>query len=157
MERAAIIRSLSALPNSPRQPEDKNQDLRHRLVKLGRNLVAEFDVGERAGQYLVFLDRDVVGLGNLDDPGADRAFALGDDPRRAGAVVMQRDRELVLGWATHSARSRKCPAGAEAVCAGAPSRITISLAPSSALLSAWLSCAAPARNCAAVAGRSAHI
>ena len=48
-------------------------------------------------------------------------------------------------------------AGAALGCGGAPSRITISPGVSSARLSAWLSCAAPARNCAAVAGRSAHI
>src|SRR5450756_1315680 len=75
--------------NSARQPQHEDQDLRHRLVELGRNLVAEFDIGERAGQHLVLLDRDVMGLGDLDDFGADRALALGDDPRRAALFVMQ--------------------------------------------------------------------
>ena len=37
------------------------------------------------------------------------ALALGDDARRAGLVVMQRDRKR-FGIHAHSARSRKCPA-----------------------------------------------
>ena len=53
-------------------------------------------MGQRARQHLVLLDRDVVGLGELDDLGADRALALGDDARRTGLVVMQRDRELAF-------------------------------------------------------------
>src|SRR5258708_9978262 len=98
-----------------------------------------------------------MGLGDFDDLGADRALALGDDPRRAGPVVMQGDGELVALFRAHSARSRKCPALAGAGCGGLPSRITISPGESSAWLSAWLSSPEPARNCAAVCGRSAHI
>src|SRR5882724_4049893 len=146
-----------ALANSPRQAQHEHQDFGDRLVKFGRDFVAEFDIGQRAGQHLVFLDRDVMGLGDLDDLGADRALALGDDARRAGPVVMQRDGELVFQLRAHSARSRKCPALAGAGCGGAPSRITISPGSSSALISAWLSSPALDRNCAAVAGRSAHI
>ena len=78
-----------------RQPQHENQDLGDRLVELRRDLIAELDLGQRAGQHLVLLDRDVVGFGDLDDLVADRALALGDDARRAGAVVMQRDRKLV--------------------------------------------------------------
>ena len=37
-----------------------------------------------------------MGLGDLDDLGADRALALGDDARRARPVVMQRDRKLAF-------------------------------------------------------------
>src|SRR5581483_7784961 len=88
---------------------------------------------------------------------ADRALALGDDARRPGAVVMQRDRERHFCVRAHSARSRKWPALAGAGCGGAPSRITMSPGDSSALLSAWLSSPAPARSCAAVCGRSAHL
>src|SRR6202011_1417494 len=110
-----------------------------------------------ARQHLVLLDRDIVGFCDLDDLGADGALALGNDPGRTGPVVMQRDRELGFGVDAHSARSRKCPARAGCGCGGVPSRITISPGLSSARLSAWPSCAAPARNCAAVAGRSAHI
>jgi hypothetical protein len=33
--------------DSPRQLENKNQHFRDRLVKLGRNFVAEFDIRER--------------------------------------------------------------------------------------------------------------
>jgi hypothetical protein len=47
--------------------------------------------------------------------------------------------------------------GARGACGGLPSRITMSPGLSSARLSCWLSCEAPARSCAAVAGRSAHI
>src|SRR6516165_7682104 len=141
----------------PRQAEHEHQHLGDRLVELGRDLVAELDIGERAGQHLVLLDRDVVLFGDLDDFCADRTLALGDDARRAGAVIMQRDRERDFGVRAHSARSRKWPAFAGAGCGGAPSRITMSPGDSSALLSAWLSSPAPARSCAAVCGRSAHI
>src|SRR5215207_653702 len=115
-------------------------------------------MGQGARQHLVLLDRDVMFPGELDDLRADDALALGDDPGGAGLVVVQRDRKLVPGLDAHSARSRKWPArAAGAACGGAPSRITISPGCSSARLSAWLSCEAPARSCSAVAGRSAHI
>src|SRR5258708_7191311 len=145
------------LANSPRQLQDKYQDFGDCLVELGWNFIAEFDIGKRAGQQLVLFDRDVMGFGDLDDLRTDGAPALGDDPRRAGFVIMQRDRKLVFCLHAHSARSRKCPARAGAACGGWPSWITMSPGCSSALLSAWLNCAAPARSCAAVAGRSAHI
>src|SRR5882672_2654413 len=145
------------LANASRQPQHENQHLRHRLVKFLRNFVADFDVRERSGQHFVLFDRDVMGLGDRDDLRANGTLALGDDPRRTGLVVVQRDRKLVLYVNAHSARSRKCPAGAGADAGGVPSRITMSPGLSSALLSAWLSCAAPARSCTAVAGRSAHI
>ena len=77
------------------QPQHEDQDFGDGLVQLGRDLVAELDIGERAGQHLVLLDRNVVGLCDLDNLGADRALALGDDARGAFAVVVQRDRELV--------------------------------------------------------------
>ena len=89
-----------------------------------------------------------MGPGDLDDLRADGALALGDDARRAGLVIMQRDRKLAFGIDAHSARSRKWPArAAGAACGGAPSRITISPGCSSARLSAWLSSDAPARSC----------
>src|SRR5947209_14808748 len=118
---AARQRSSSAelLADSSGQSEDKDQYFSYRLVKLCGNLVSDLDVGQRAGQHLVFLDRDVVGLGDLNNLGADAALALGGDPRRPCSVVMQRDRKLLSALPAHSARSRKCPAGAEAVCTGA--------------------------------------
>src|SRR6266404_4246803 len=146
-----------ALPDSARQPQHKNQHFRHRLIELSRDFIADLDIGQRARQNLVLLDRDVVGFSEFDDLGADDALALGGDARRAGLVVMQRDRELVFGIHAHSARSRKCPARAGCACGGTPARIVISPGRSSARLSAWLNCPAPARNCSAVAGRSAHI
>src|ERR1700758_746882 len=139
------------------QPQHEDQDLGDGLVELGRDFIAELDIGERAGEHFVLLDRNAVLFGDLDDPGADRALALGNDARRTGAVIMQRDGKLALGLGAHSARSRKCPALAGAVCGGAPSRITMSPGVSSAWLNAWLSSVAPARSCAAVCGRSAHI
>src|ERR1700753_1963005 len=150
--------SGAVLANSPRQPQHENQHFRHRLVELGRNLVAEFDVRQRAGQHFVLLNRDVVSLGDLDDLLTDGSPALGDNPRRAGSIAVQRDRELAFGRPAHSARSRKCPArAAVAGAGGAPSRTTISPGCNSARLSAWLSWATPARNWSAVAGLSAHI
>src|SRR6202035_2316846 len=119
------------------------------LLEFGRDLIPRSDVGKRPRQHFVLLDRDVMGLGDLDDLGTDASLALGDNPRRAGSVVMQRDGELAPGVDAHSARSRKCPAGAEADCTGAPSRTTISPGSNSARLKAWLSCETPARNCAA--------
>src|SRR5258708_35324977 len=145
------------LPNSACQFQDKNQDFGDRLVKFGRNFIAELDIGERAGQHFVLFDWDIMSLGDFDDLLADGALALGDDARRARLVIVQRDCKLVSCLHAHSARSRKCPARAGAPCGGAPSRITMSPGRSSALLSAWLNCAAPARSCAVVAGRSAHI
>src|ERR1700722_5831585 len=150
-------KAIPTLANASRQSQHENQHFRHRLVELRGNLIAEFDVGERARQHFVFFDRDIMGLRGLDDLRADAALALGDHPWRARSVVMQRDRELAPAVGAHSARSRKCPAGAEADCTGAPSRTTISPGFNSARLKAWLSCETPARNCAAVAGRSAHI
>src|SRR5712692_660086 len=120
------IGKVAGLANSSRQPQHENQHLRHRLVKLLRNFIAYFDVRKRPGQHLVLLDRDVMGPGDLDDLRTDGAPALGDDPWRAGLVVMQRDREMALGFHAHSARSRKCPAGAGCDWGGAPSRITMS-------------------------------
>src|SRR5260370_2177390 len=143
--------------NPPRRPKQEYQHSGDGLIKLGRDFIADLNIEQRPRQNLVLLDRDVVGLGDLDDLGADRALALGDDPRRAGPVVMQFDGELVPCLHAHSARSRKCPALAGTGCGGTPSRIKISPCLSSALPSAWLSFAAPTRNCCAVAGRSAHI
>ena len=71
------------LANSPRQPQHEHEHLGHRLVKLGRDFIAELDMGERAGQHFVFLDRDVMGFREFDDLLADASPALGDDPRRA--------------------------------------------------------------------------
>src|SRR4051812_37685792 len=118
-------------------------------------------MGQGASQHLVLLDRDVMLPGEFDDLGADDALALGDDLRGAGLVVVQRDRKLVpdvaFGLDAHSARSRKWPArAAGSACVGAPSRITISPGCSSARLSAWVSSDIPARNCSAVADRSAQ-
>src|SRR5665213_2826458 len=143
--RAMLLRMRSnfgnaVLANSPRQPQHEDQHFGHRLVEFRGNFIAEFDVGQRPGQHFVFLDRDAMLFGHLDDLGADAALALGDHARRAGAVVMQRDRELSLGLFAHSARSRKCPALVKTGCGGAPSRITMSPGRNSALLSAWLSC-----------------
>src|SRR5437764_1069966 len=145
------------LANAPRQPQHEHQHFGHGFIELGWNLVADFDLGERAGEDFVLLDRNIVGSRDLDDLGAERAAALGDDARRAGLVIVKRNRKLAPGLDAHSARSRKWPARGGAGCDGAPSRITISPGCSSALASADVSCAAPARNCAAVAGRSAHI
>src|SRR6266702_3216340 len=145
-----------ALAHPPRQPQHEHQHFRDGLVEVRRDLLAEFDLGERAGQNLVLLDRDVVGLGDLDDFCADRAPALGDHYGSAAALlVMQRDCEL--GCIAHVARSRKCPARAGAGCGGVPSRTTMSPGLSSAFVIAWLSSPMPARSCCAVAGRSAHI
>src|ERR1035438_7775580 len=121
-----------------RQPQHEDQDFGDRLVKLLRDFVADLDIGKRAGQHFVFLDRDVVGFGKLDDLLADRPLALGDDPWRPLAVVMQRDRELALGFPAHVARSRKWPARAGLTCGGVPSRITMSPGRSSARLRAAL-------------------
>src|SRR6185437_5725135 len=129
-----------------RQPQHEDQNLGHRLVEFGRNFVTELDIGQRAGQHLVLLYRDAMLFRDLDDLLADGTLALGDHRWRTGAIVMQRDRELVLGRTAHSARSRKCPALAETSCNGAPSRTTISPGCNSARDSAWLSCATPARN-----------
>src|SRR5689334_24107896 len=90
--------------------EHKNQNLGDSLVELGGNLVADLDLRQRAGEDLVLLDRDVVGFCDLDDLLADRAAALGDDLRRARAVVMQGDGKLVVFARAHDARSRKRPA-----------------------------------------------
>src|SRR5271169_1957876 len=128
------------LPNSSCQPQHEDQDFRDRLVKFSWNFIAELDIGERARQHLVLFDRDVVGLGYLDDLVAEASPALGDNARRAGPVVMQRDRELIFFLHAHSARSRKWPACAETGCTGAPSRTTISPGFRSARLKAWLSC-----------------
>src|SRR5258708_22019660 len=142
---------MMGLADAPRQPQQEDQDFRHGLVEFCRNFIAELDIRQCAGQHLVLLDRDAMLFGDLDDLLADRALALGDHPRRAGPVVMQRDRELffgnlAFGWFAHSARSRKWPALAETSCNGAPSRITISPGVSSARASAWLRCETPARN-----------
>ena len=92
---------------------------------------------QRAGQHLVFLDRDVVLLGHLDDLRAERSPALGDHTRRAAAfVIVEGDGDLILGLHTHRARSRKWPAGAGFGCGGAPSRMTISPGCNSAPLNA---------------------
>src|SRR5271168_1473458 len=154
---AMTIARTPVLTRPARQPQHKDQDFGHRLVKFGRDFLAEFHIGQRARQHFVFLDRNVVGLGDLDDLRAEAAFALGDDPRRAGAIVMKGYRELISLALAHDARSRKCPAGAAAGCGGAPSRTIISPGVSSARLKACVSCETPARNCDAVAGRSAHI
>src|SRR6478609_3891303 len=122
---AAAIR----LTNPPGQPEHEYQHFRDGFIKLGRNFVADLDIGQRPRQHLILLDRDVMGLGEFDDLGADGAPALGGDPWRTGLVIVQRDRELALGIDrihAHSARSRKCPARAGAAWGGAPSRTTIS-------------------------------
>src|SRR5882757_9630035 len=145
------------LADSARQPKHENQDFGNRLIQVRGDLIAELDIGQSARQHLVLLDRDVMLFGEFDDLGADDALALGCDPRRPCFVVVQRDRELVPDIDAHSARSRKCPARAGVACGGLPSRITMSPGCSSARLSCWLSCEAPARSCAAVAGRSAHI
>ena len=117
---------ILGVANSARQPQHEYQHFGDRFIKLRRNFVADLDIGQRARQHLVLLDRDVMGLGELDDLRADGALALGGDPWRTGLVIVQRDRELALGIHAHSARSRKCPARAGAACGGAPSRITIS-------------------------------
>ena len=59
------------LPDAPRQPQHENQHFCHRFVQFRRNFIAEFDVGERAGQHLILLDRNVMGFGDLDDLGAE--------------------------------------------------------------------------------------
>src|SRR5690242_12938690 len=61
------------------EPQHEHQDFGHRLVKIRRDLLTQLDLGQRAGQNLVLLDWDVVSLGDLDDLGADRALALGND------------------------------------------------------------------------------
>src|SRR5579863_3286673 len=124
------------LANSTRQAEHENQHLRHRLVQFGRNFIAELDMGERTGENLVLLDRNVMSARQLDDLLTDASPALGNDPRRARPVVMQRYRELVLCFHAHNTRSRKCPARADAACVGAPARITMSPGRNSARLSA---------------------
>jgi hypothetical protein len=64
------------LANFSRQPQHKDQHLGDRLVKLRWNFIAEFDVRERPGQQFVLFDRDVVGLGDLDDLLADASPPL---------------------------------------------------------------------------------
>src|SRR3954452_4353196 len=144
------------LANSSREPEHEHEYFRDGLVELGWNLVAEFDLGKRAREHLVLLDRDIVSLGDFDNFRANGSLALCDNAGRALFVIVQRDRELVSYLHAHKARSTKCPARAGDCAGGTPSRMTISPGSNSALPSAWLSCAAPARNCAAVAGRSAQ-
>src|SRR6266404_1051904 len=118
-----FAKTLSADPT--RQPQHEDQHFGDRLVEVRRNFVADFDMGQGAGQHLVLLDRDVVFPGEFDDPGADDTLALGDDARGACFVIVQRDRKLVFGIDAHSARSRKWPArAAGSACVGAPSRIT---------------------------------
>src|SRR6516164_3076039 len=51
-------------------------------------------------QHLILLDRNIVGFRDLDDFGTDCAPAFGDHARRAGAIVMQRHRELAFAFAT---------------------------------------------------------
>src|SRR3954447_8102446 len=140
-----------------RHPQHEYQHFGDGFVKLGRDFVAELDMGERAGEHLILLDRNAVGLGELDDLLAHHTSALGDHARRAGMVVMQSDRQRVFCVRAHSARSRKCPAGAETDCIGAPWRIAMSPGCNSARISASLNCAIPPCSCAAVPGRSAHI
>src|SRR3954452_7588667 len=139
-----------------RQPQHEHKHFGDGLVEVGRDLLAEFDLGQRTGQDLVLLDRDVVGPGDLDDLFADRTLALGDDDRRVAALlVMERNRKLRR--IAHVARSRKWPARAGAGCGGVPSRTPMLPGLSSALVRAWLSSPIPARSCCAVVGRSAHI
>src|SRR5437868_810698 len=124
---AARAKSPPQSAHAPRQPQHEDQHFGDRLVELWRNFVADLDMGQGARQHLVLLDRNVVFPGEFDDPGADDALALGDDPRRAGFVIVQRDRKLAPGLDAHSERSRKWPArAAGSACVGAPSRITIS-------------------------------
>src|ERR1700723_2102463 len=152
-----FTRGCWILANPSRQPENEDKDFGDRLVELGRDFLAELDIGQRPRQHLVVLDRNVVGFCDLDNLRAVAAFALGDDARCAGAIVMQGNRELALFVHAHDARSRKWPAAATAGCDGAPSRITISPGFNSARLKASVNCETSARNCEAVEGRSAHI
>src|SRR5579872_7248251 len=100
------------LARPARQAQHEDQDFGDRLIEFGRDLLAEFDIGERARQHLVFLDRNVVSPGDLDDLLAKGALSLGDNAWRAGAIIMQRNCELALLGLAHDARSRKCPATA---------------------------------------------
>ena len=81
----ARIPRRNALADSPRHPKHENQHFGDRLVELRRDLVADLDLGQRPRQHLVLLDRDVMGLGEFDDLGADLALALGGD---RGAPVL---------------------------------------------------------------------
>src|SRR5262252_3048607 len=89
-----------------RHPHDEDQHLGDRLVELNRDFVADLDLRQRAGERLVLLDRHAVLARRLDDLAPDLALALGDDARRAGLLVMQRDREGVFRRRVHDARSR---------------------------------------------------
>src|SRR5690242_13559980 len=138
-----VVKRWRGSPPRPRQVQHEHQDLGDRLVELLRNLVAKLDIGERAGEHLVLLDWDVVRLRDLDDLGAGRALALGDDAGRAlTLVVLERDGDLGLVGGldldAHSARSRKWPALGGITAGGAPSCTTRSPGDSSARLSAWL-------------------
>src|SRR5690242_20681569 len=93
----------------PRHAHDEDQHLGDRLVELDRNLVADLDLRERAGERGILLDGHAVFARGVDDLLSDLALALGDDARRAGLLVVQRDRERVLVRAIHEARSRKRP------------------------------------------------
>src|SRR5262245_31457593 len=131
--------------------QHEDQHFGDRRVELGRNLVAKLDMRQRTGEHFVFLDRNTVCLGDLDDLFAERSPALGDDARRTGTIIVQRDRKLILGLlglglSAHDARSRKCPARAATGGVGAPSRTMMSPGCNSARASAWLSCETPARN-----------
>ncbi len=79
----------------PADPQHEGQHFGDGFIELDRDFVVEFDLRQRAGQNLVFLDRHAMLARHLDDLVADRAAALGDDARRALAVVMQRDGEIL--------------------------------------------------------------
>ena len=140
-----ILPRLLANVSGERQHED--QHFGDRLVEFGRNLVAQFDMRQRAGEDFVFLDRNAIGLRDLDNLLAKRSPALGNDTRRAGVIIVQRDRKLALLLACplmtrDPGNVRRVRAG----CTGAPSRTTISPGCNSARANAWLSRDTPARN-----------
>src|ERR1700742_3680427 len=138
------------LSNVPGERQHEDQHFGDRLVELRRDLLAKLDMRQRTGKHFVFLDRNAIGLGDFDDLLAERSPALGDDARRTGTIIVQRDRKLslgllALGLSAHDARSRKCPARAGTGGVGAPSRTMMSPGCSSARASAWLNRGTPAR------------
>ena len=70
-----------------RAAQNIDQHFGHRLVKLDRDFLAQFDIGQGASQGIILLDRNAVFARDLDDLAPNLALALGND--RRGALLKQ--------------------------------------------------------------------